>query len=354
MGKSSGEQSTTTVQKADPWEGVQPALRELYSSALSNFQGPGPQYYPNSTVAPQSPTTSLYQDLLFGRALSGNPLTGQAQEQAYSTLGDDYMFNPATLGMLGMAGQDFLSSSPGMQQLQDVAGGSMLNQNPYLDDMFNRASSAVGRQFSNNVMPGIASMFSGAGRFGSNQMAEGLGQAEQQYGDTLNRLATDIYGGNYAQERGYQQQALGQLGQFGLAGRGLQQQALSDMGTQLGRERAFQMQALGMTPQLAQQDYFDLGQLGQLGQSLDAYNQQLLGADINRYNYYQNLPNQELQFLNSILNSGINLSGSTGTTTQPSQGSSPLMGALGGASIGQALFAGNPWGMGIGALLGLF
>lgn len=461
MGKSSGEQSTTTVQKADPWEGVQPALRELYSSALSNFYGPGPQYYPNSTVAPQSPTTSLYQDLLFGRALSGSPLTGQAQDQAYSTLGDDYMLNPASLGTLSfglgnyadfnpaiqslyslagrdfndlpgmnqlgqLAGSDFMSnnwraqrleelssrdffgSTPGMSQLQDIAGGSMLNANPYVDTMFNKAASNVGRQFSENVMPGIASMYSGAGRFGSNQMAGGLDQAQQQYGNTLNNLATDIYGQNYANERGFQQQAMNQLGQFGLAstglqqqglnqllgmglqsrgmqqqaagqlgqfglanqnaiqqmlsqlgqfgltGQGLQQQAFSDLGTQLARERAYQMQALGMAPQLANMDYFDLGQLGQLGQGLDAYSQQLLGSDINRYNYYQNLPNQELQFLNSILNGGLTLSGSTGTTTQPSQGSSPLMGAMGGASLGHALFAGNPWGMAAGALLGLF
>lgn len=50
-GGGSGGGSTTTVQKADPWVGLQPALSQLYGSALSNYQSGGPQYYPNSTLA---------------------------------------------------------------------------------------------------------------------------------------------------------------------------------------------------------------------------------------------------------------------------------------------------------------
>lgn len=543
MGKSSGTQTTSTVQKADPWSGIQPALTELYNSALQNFYGPGPQYYPGSTVAPLSIPTQLSQDLWMQRALEGSPLTSQAQQEAYSTLGGDYFYNPANLGLLGLgstnfaatspalqslyglAGRDFLSSNigtqglqqmagqdfsatnpamqslyalggrdfssslpgmsalqglagsdylsqsdaarrlqemsgfdffgqtPGMGTLQQIAGGSMLNANPYIDQMFQQASGRVGEQFSKSVQPGIASMFAGAGRFGSGQMAAGLEQSQQQFGDTLNRLATDIYGQNYAQERGMQQQALGMLGQFGmgaqglrqsalenlissglasrglqtqaagqlgqlglsgaglnqqilgqlaqyglmgrdqqqqalqtltqagLAGQGmqqqaysqlgqmglqsqqLQQQAYSDLAQQFARERAMQLSTLGMVPQLAGMDYFDIGQLGQLGQQQDAYSQALLSGDINRYNYYQNLPTQELQMLNSLLQGGLTLSGQTGTSTSPYT-SSPLMGALGGGMMGSQIggalspfFGGaalGPWGMGIGALLGLF
>lgn len=328
-----GDSTSTQVQKADPWEGVQPALRELYSSGLRNFQGAGPQYYPSSTVAPQSDVTQLAQQGVYGLATQPSPVLGAGQQQAYNTLGNEYLYsNPATQDLYNLAGRDYLQSSPAMWDLYTTGSGQMLNANPYLDDMFGRASSAVGRQFSNNVMPGIASMFSGAGRFGSNQMAEGLGQAQQQYGDVLNNLATDIYGGNYARERGLQQQALGQLGQFGLAGQGLQQQALGQLGDIFGRERINQMSMVGQAPELNQADYFGMGALSNLGAAQDVYNQSIIGADVNRYNFGQQQPNTELAFLSQLLQGYP--SGQTSSSTQPG---SPLTGALGGFNIGQGL-----------------
>ncbi len=293
---------STSVQSADPWSGVQPALREMYAAALQNFQGSGPQYYPGQTVAPQSPVTQQAQQGIYDIATQPNQLLGAAQGQAADTLNGQYF-----------------GANPAMQGLYATGSGQYLNSNPYLDETFNRASDAVGKQFSKNVMPSIASMFSSAGRYGSNQMAEGMGQAQERYGDTLNNLATDIYGGNYGRERVLQQQALG------------------EMGSQFGRERLLQSQAMGAAPGLAQADYFDMGQLMGLGTSQDVYNQRVLGADVDRYNYGQNAPNAELEFLRSILQGG---GGMGGTTTQSSSGN-PLMGALGGFQLSQSLFGGS-------------
>lgn len=299
---SSGGSSSTSVQKADPWEGVQPALRQLYESALGNFQGPGPQYYPGQTVAPQGPVTQQAQQGVYDVATQPNELLGQAQGQASDTLNGSYF-----------------GANPSMEGLYAAGSGQYLNSNPYLDETFNRAAQGVGDQFSKNVMPGIASMFSAGGRYGSNQMAEGMGQAQQQYGNTLNNLATDIYGGNYGRERVLQQQALG------------------EMGTQFGRERAFQSQAMNAAPGLAQGDYFDMGQLMNLGTTQDLFNQQMLGADMDRYNFGQNAPNQELAFLANLLNGGQGMMGSTGSVSQPG---SPLAGALGGYQLGTSLLGG--------------
>lgn len=294
--------STTSTQTAEPWSGVQKPLLELYGSALENFRGGGPQYYPGQTVAGQSGYTQQAQQLAAGRALQGNPLLGQAQGVTEDILGGGYFSNPSTQG------------------LTETGSGAYLNANPYLDQTFDRASDAVSRQFRNNVMPGIASMFAQGGRYGSNAMSEGLGQAEQAYGDTLNNLATDIYGGNYARERVLQQQALGELG------------------NQFGKERLLQNQALGLAPQLAQADYFDIGQLANVGASQDTYQQSLLDSDVNRWNFNQNRQNDALAFLNSILAGATDYRSNIGTQTERGN---PIQGALGGWQLGQSLFGGG-------------
>lgn len=361
MSKGGGGGGTTqTIQKADPWIGLQGPLSTLYEQAQAQYNAPGPAYYPSSTVAPQSGTTQTAQALLEQRATGGNPLIPQAQQQLYDTLGDQYFgLNPALSGLMGMAGG---AVDPSMAQLTSIGSGAMLNANPYVDAMFNKAAGRVGEQFSNNVMPGIASMFSQAGRYGSNAMQETTSQAQQNYGDTISNLANQIYGGNYANERGLQQQALGQMGSQFLGQRAQQLGALGEIGTGFGRERALQLSALGMAPQLAGADYGDINQLGQLGSQRDAYGQSLLNADIARWDYGQNLTAQKLQQLNALLQGGSAYSGLSSTSTAPQAESNPLMGAVGGAMAGYQLggmasgaLGGaslGPWGALAGAVLG--
>lgn len=343
MSSMGSDSSSTQTQTAEPWSGVQPHLRTMYDAALSNFQQGGPQYYPNSTVAPKSPVTGMAEQGLFGRATTGNALLPTGQSAAASTLNDDYMWgNPAMLGQLFMSqGGD----AAGMDRLMDIGSGSMLNANPYVDDMFNNAADRVGEQFSKHVMPGVTSMFAGAGRYGSNQHAEGLGAAQGQFGDMLNRLATSIYGGNYANERGLQQQALNTAGQFDLQGRSLQQGALDSAGTMFGRERVMQGQAAGMAPELSQADYFDIAQLMGLGGQQDAFSQSLLNSDIARWDFNQQAPQNSISFLNNIL-AGVPWGGTKTSNTQNPY--SPLAGMLGGARLG-SMFAPQPAVSGFGS-----
>jgi hypothetical protein len=344
----SGGGGTNTVQRSDPWKGVQPELMSLYAGANKDVNTPR-QFYPHTTVAPWSGTTLDANSRLFQRASNGNPLLDQAQGEAGRTLQGDYLSNPASANLLDMGSRDFVARDPNMDSLRSAAEGYFLNSNPHLDSMFNRAAGQVGRQFSKNVMPGVASMFAGAGRFGSNQMADGMGQAQEQYGRTLDDLATGIYGQNYANERQLMQQAAEQLGQFGMQGAGLNLGALGEFGGQFGRERGLMMGTSSMAPGLADADYSDIGRLEALGQKQEAEHQGRINDDMQRWNFGQNEYFNRLAQYNQLLQGTAGLGG----TTQTSQtgGGNPAMGAMGGAMMGGTL-ASMAGGAGAGAAAG--
>lgn len=91
------------------------------------------------------------------------------------------------------AAQQPMNAAAG-SHLRSTIAGDYLNNNPYLDATYNKAANTVSNR--------VNSQFSAAGRYGSGAhtgvLTEGLGN-----------LATDIYGGNYQQER--QRQFAGSL-----------------------------------------------------------------------------------------------------------------------------------------------
>lgn len=101
------------------------------------------------------------------------------------------------------------------------------------------------------------------------------------------------------------------------------------------RKAGEQQSAAQFAPQLAREDYYDLGQLGQVGQQREAHMQDLINSDINRYNTLQQAPINELSLYQSLI--GGNL-GATTTGTQPVQQGNPALSVLGG--LGQAAL---PW-----------
>lgn len=186
-------------------------------------------------------------------------------------------------------GSPLTSSAQGLAT--NTLNGGFLGANPYLDQTFQRAALQTQNQ--------LASEFAGAGR--NVQASEGL--RSQQ----LNDLATGIYGGAYDSERNRQQQTL------------------------------------GVANSLANQDYVDLGQLGQVGAAREGYAQEQADA-----------PGLNLdRFLGRV-------SGNMGQTSYTGQSRNRAAGAIGGAQLGYN--AGNMLGSymggnsnaygGIGALLG--
>ena len=279
-----GGSEREAVSTQEPWSGQKPYLENIFGRAESLYQGAPMSYFPGQTYAG---------------------------------------FDPATQQALGMAEQRALAGSPlqqaGTEAMRATAAGEMLNANPYLDAMYDRAARGVTRQFREGVAPGLAARMSASGRTGSNAARTAMDQAQDTFGRTLSELGTDIYGRAYADERGRQ------------------------------------MQAAALAPGMAAADYQDAQQLANVGAAREGLAQAGIDEDIARFNFQQMEPWDRLGRLSSFVQGG----NWGGTTTQPiyrNRGASALGGGLAGASLGGMFDSpyGAPIGAGIGGLLGLF
>jgi len=81
-------------------------------------------------------------------------------------------------------------------------------------------------------------------------------------------------------------------------------------------ERGRMDAAAQLAPQLAQQDYFDAQQLAQVGGQRQAHLQDLINAEIQRYNALQQAPVNELALYQNFIGGNV---GGTRTTTEPLQ-----------------------------------
>jgi hypothetical protein len=123
-------------------------------------------------------------------------------------------------------------------------------------------------------------------------------------------------------------------------------------------ERARQIQAASLTPNLSQTSWNDLAQLNNAGTVADNYNQNLATANVNKFNYMQQLPYEKLNQYAAITNNGSY--GSQGTSTQTQQmyrnpWASAAGGAIAGGLVGNTISGGGMGGAigaGLGGLLG--
>jgi hypothetical protein len=186
------------------------------------------------------------------------------------------------------------------QQLQGTLGGAYLGGNPFFQGAFAPAAQAAQSQFQ-NTMGDISSKASLAGRYGSGAMANLQDRASGQYAQALTNTAGQLAYQNYEQERARQQQAI------------------------------------GAAPQLAAADYQDINQLMQAGQIREGYTGQQLGADIQRFNFLQNQPQQNLQNYMSLVYG--NPLGRVGQTSSAGAAdTSTLQKVLGTAATGAAVY----------------
>lgn len=158
-GKGGGGESQTTVQKADPWEGVQPYLKDYLQLGQQVTQNPY-NFYNGDTVAGFAPEQELGFNLGTQRALAGSPTLNAANTNIAGTLQGNYL-SP--------------ESNPYLQATADRALGDV--------------QSRINSQFNNN-------------NFGSTAHQETLQRG-------LGEQANALYGQNYANERGNQLQAAG-------------------------------------------------------------------------------------------------------------------------------------------------
>jgi hypothetical protein len=128
-----------------------------------------------------------------------------------------YGFTPDQLAGQNLGSQTAMQTSsdllnPTLSNVAATQSGAYLmpQSNPYLEATYNAAAAPVTQQFEDATEPGIQAEFAQAGTFGGSAQNQAEGIAQQNLGNTLQNLATNIYGGNYEQERQnqIQQQAL--------------------------------------------------------------------------------------------------------------------------------------------------
>jgi hypothetical protein len=242
------------------------------------------EYYPGQTVAPQSNLTTSANSLTMSNALKGNAAIDRVSGQAARTAAGDYLGkNPGDATF-----NDFASGSAAPVDLtMQTASGAYLNSNPYLDEMYGKAAKSYGQQFEDQML-GAQSAFAKAGRYGSGGLYDAEGQAKEKLATGLGDLTTDIYGGNYATERGYMEAAQGRAGDMMLTG-------ASGVSDNYNNERNRMIEAMQLTPALEEARYIGSDKMAQQGQYQDDYLQQVLDSDVDRWDSEQNAPYTALQ-----------------------------------------------------------
>lgn len=186
------------------------------------------------------------------------------------------------------------------QQLQGTIGGAYLGGNPFFQGAFAPAAQAAQSQYQ-QTMGDIGSKASLAGRYGSGAMGNLQDRATGQYAQALTNTAGQLAYQNYEAERQRQQQAT------------------------------------GMAPQMAATDYQDINQLLQAGQLREGYTGQQLGADIQRFNFLQNQPQQNLQnYMSLVYGNPLGRVGST--TASGAADTSTLQKVLGTAATAAGVY----------------
>jgi hypothetical protein len=254
---------------------IRPFLTEGLRQAQEIFLRQQPSMFPGQTYIPPSEQTLQALSQQEALARQPSPFLGAAQGAYMQSLG-------------GLSG---------------TAAGQYLNANPYQQQMMAAATRPLTQAFSEQVLPGISSLYSKSGRLGSGSMERALGTVSEQYGRSLGDITANIAGQQYQQERGLQQQAALQLANLAQA-----------------------------APQIYGQQFIPSQQLAQVGAQREAIAAQPLQEQMTRYAYQQRLPYEQLSgYLSSVYGSPL---GQFGTPAPQPQFTNRTAGALGGALAG--------------------
>ncbi len=345
---------------------------------------------------------------LAGQA-TGKGNTGLNQLNKFSTQNFNKN-NQALQNLKGMTGQGINAGNAGLEQLNQLA----TNDNPYMDSLYKRANdqaqasldanfNRAGRygsgaheaaaadaannlaneMYSNlynqriNAANAASSAYNqgiGEGINAQNAAMQGWNQGKQmqinaaneaagQYNNALaQRISAAQDAGNmYNQNQSTRANMLSNAGSMYNQGLntlvnayGQQAGAAENAGSLYNTATGQRAAAAQMGQQLAQQPYTDAAMLSEAGGVQDDYAQQLINADIERYNYDAQRQLQALSTYNQLVSGSY---GGTSNTTGQQSGGSRLGNALGGAMSGAGLvgaLATNPagWMVGTGAALG--
>ena len=339
-GGGGGQQSTNTVEKADPWAGQQPFLKDVFQEAQDRYNSGDPNFFPGSTIEQFNPNELGYQQNVLDQFASGR---GQALQQgAEGAVNNLFSSNDIFNATSGLApyGQESLvaASNQTDSQVGDMSNASPLmqqmlsgsvQQNPFIEQANNAMAADAVSNFQQQVMPALrASQIayqpggSSRGDIASGIAAGNVGRSITDFANT-NRMNAF----NSAQQQQMQAAQLLEQGRGQRAGEALQQGSTA-FGLGLGGQQQFagqQNQALGAYGTVSQTPYDLAGNINDVGMTQRELGQQNLDEDINRFQFGQNVQDQKLSNYANLIQ------GNYGSTTASSaeRGGLGLAGSLG-------------------------
>ena len=185
---------------------------------------------------------------------NSGPLMQQAQDELGRTIGGEYLeSNPALPFMRELANY----KTPNLDYLIPTARGDFLSpdSNPWLRGTYDKAARAVSDTYLSTTQPRTDTLFNRAGAFGpgNSSYEETVARNRFGLGENLSGLATNIYGGNYQNERGRMLQASQLLPQFSQSEQGIRAGGASGLGSIYSGERGRQTAAAAGAPGFATQ-----------------------------------------------------------------------------------------------------
>jgi hypothetical protein len=200
-------------------------------------------------------------------------------------------------------GNPLLQSAQG--QLQNTISGNYLQGNPFFQGAFQPAAQAAQSQFE-QTLGNVGSAASKAGRYGGGAANTLQERASGQFAKSLSDTAGQLAYQNYAQER------------------------------------AMQQAATMAAPQMASADYQDIQNLLAAGQAREGYTGAAQKAEMDKFNFLQNQPQQNLQnYLSLVYGNPMGKVGQS--TTSGSADTSALQNILGLTAVAGGLEKNTGW-----------
>ncbi|CVI61012.1 hypothetical protein CFBP4996_15365 [Agrobacterium leguminum] len=312
--------------------------------------------------------------------------TGGANAQANNVLsqimGGLGMNNPASAGIASQIGSVANSSMPGQSTYSSVmngannpaisnltatASGANIGNNPYLAQMVDQQQNNIADKLKNTTLPGLQSQAAAMGRGGSNAFASQINSANNIAANEMSKVATDMYANQYNTDTANMLQANNQLGslynqdttnklnaataadssynnynnllsnlygqQSNVYNQGISNQlnAANSANSSAQNTAQTQLSAANSAGQVYQNGLLPSQILGGVGAAQDEYNQDVLNADIARWDYNQQIGLQNIANFQALLN-GQGL----GTTSSQTKSSGSALGGILQAGLGLA------------------
>ena len=125
-----GGGGTNTIQKADPYIGQQPFLKDIYAESQRLYQGGGPQLFPGDLTAPPSARTLQAEEMQAQSALG-------AQQDLVNQLGAANQF--------ALAGPQNIASNPFLASATEAAIRPLFSQTQSLLQQARRGANQAGQ-----------------------------------------------------------------------------------------------------------------------------------------------------------------------------------------------------------------